>query len=378
MRSVTVNILLALVAQVHAKEHDSMDKLVDNSIDEFANNLIDRVRRPSALDRTELDSTTLGKPAHLAMSPQVNLRPAAVHPRPPSIPGTSTSPWTSYLAAWRVARGPQPAWAAVPDPMQEQDMEKRMKMMKEQVDKAMEDPAVRAKVEAMEKLMSDPKMADQMKMMQSMMQNKEMMAKMQALQQDPDMKPMFEEMQKALKESGPAALNKFYNDPAFLKKIGEKMGPISMPTSPVEDAKAAVAAPEPAAPELKNLLDAARYGDLQALEEFLSVGNDPNEVDNESRTPLHVVAGSGAEALVGPLIKGGAKLEVVDSKGNTPLHYAAGYGRASIAAALLDAGASPAAKNGNGKSPAELAKMNPQNPISKDEALLARLEDGGR
>ena len=54
------------------------------------------------------------------------------------------------------------------------------------------------------------------------MQNPEMQQKMQALAQDPEMKPIFDE----IRSEGPKAMMKYYNDPEFLKKMAEKLGPI--------------------------------------------------------------------------------------------------------------------------------------------------------
>lgn len=60
------------------------------------------------------------------------------------------------------------------------------------------------------------------------------------------------------------ALMKYYNDPAFLAKLGSKLGDVSALTGGAA-AAAGAASPaaammgQPAAPEITNLLEAARY-----------------------------------------------------------------------------------------------------------------------
>ena len=52
------------------------------------------------------------------------------------------------------------------------------------------------------------------------------------------------------------------------------------------------------------------------------------------------------------------------------------YGRADYAAILMDAGASISARNETGKTPLDLVKVNEQNPVNKDEAVMKRLRGG--
>ena len=52
------------------------------------------------------------------------------------------------------------------------------------------------------------------------------------------------------------------------------------------------------------------------------------------------------------------------------------YGRADYAAILMDAGASIAARNETGKTPLDLVKVNAQNPVNADEAVMKRLRGG--
>ncbi len=61
------------------------------------------------------------------------------------------------------------------------------------------------------------------------------------------------------------ALMKYYNDPEFLKRLGEKLGDVApgggaAGAAAPGPAAAAMGAGAPAAPEITNLLEAARWG----------------------------------------------------------------------------------------------------------------------
>lgn len=99
-----------------------------------------------------------------------------------------------------------------------------------------------------------------------------------------------------------------------------------------------------------------RYGDLEAVEDFLAIGKDVNMTDSEQRTPLHFASGTGHAEIASALIDAGANVSATDNQGNTPLHYAAGYGRPALVELLLDAGADASARNNAGKAAADLAK----------------------
>ena len=165
------------------------------------------------------------------------------------------------------------------------------------------------------------------------------------MQDDPELAPMFEDIQK----NGMQAMMKYWNDPKVLAKIGERMGDI--PTGAPAQGAAAAAAPTAAAqapaPEINNLLDAAkcvcsalciflgdwlplpspdalysplqkafaisacvnRYGDLEAVEDFIAVGKDVNESDQDGRTALHYAVAYNYADIAAELISNGASLE---------------------------------------------------------------------
>lgn len=248
---------------------------------------------------------------------------------------------------------------ASPSPQDQEKLEK----MKEEYEKNMKDPKVRAQVEGMQQMMQDPKVQEQMKQATSTFQDPAFKAKIESLRDDPEFKEMFDE----LKKGGMGALMKFWNDPVMLKKMGEKLGPGGAGGAP-----GAPSAPEEA-PIADNLLDAARYGDLEATEDYIAIGRDVNESDKDSRTPLHFAAGGGHLEIALALVDAGATVDAKDSKLNTPLHYATGYGRGNIANLLVSKGSQVGLQNANGKKAVDMAKLNPENPILKDEELMKKL-----
>jgi hypothetical protein len=182
---------------------------------------------------------------------------------------------------------------------------------------------------------------------------------------------MFEEIAKG----GMPALMKVMNDPKWLTKLGERLGDLEgmVPEGGAPGAPPAAAAAPPM-PEVKDLHDAAKYGDLEGCEDFIAIGKDVNARDAEDRTPLHFACGAAHAEIAAALIGAGAELEAVDSKGNTPLMYAAGYGRPQLVALLLDKGAKTDGRNGTGKTASDLAGLDPRNPVGQDAALMARLK----
>ena len=80
-------------------------------------------------------------------------------------------------------------------------------------------------------------------------------------------------------------------------------------------------------PGHKHLASRCRYGDTEAVEDFLAIGKDVNMVDDQLRTALHYAVAYAQMEAFEALLQGGADLERADVKANTPLHYAAGYGR---------------------------------------------------
>ena len=184
------------------------------------------------------------------------------------------------------------------------------------------------------------------------------------------MKPLFEE----IRAGGMGAMMKAMNDPSFLAKLSAKMGSmeelVGGAAPPTTAAAAAAASPEPV---INNILDAARYGDLEALEDYIAIKK-ADMKDPNGRTALHyAVAYDQAEAAAA-LLEAGADVNATDGMGNTALHFAAGYARRSAVRALLNVGADVGAKNLEGQRPVDVVRKEPRNPLNGDEEVLAVLD----
>eukprot|EP00889_Picochlorum_renovo_P002154 jgi/Picre1/29184/NNA_004577.t1 len=115
---------------------------------------------------------------------------------------------------------------------------------------------------------------------------------------------MFDE----IKTGGMAAMMKYMNDPTFLAKIGEKLGDVPMTGEQQEQPAAAAAAP----PEINTILDAAQYGDVEAIEDFVAIGK-ADMTDDLGETPsLAVAYDQGAAA--GALLENGIDVNAADPR----------------------------------------------------------------
>ena len=99
--------------------------------------------------------------------------------------------------------------------------------------------------------------------------------------------------------------------------------------------------------------------------------NDPNVVDDQGRTPLHLAALEGKPEIMAPLTQAGADPDALDDKGRTPLHLVAYFGtNPETVAALVQAGADLAAPDAKGRTPLEFAEK-----FSETPAIVAALRD---
>lgn len=233
--------------------------------------------------------------------------------------------------------------------------EDKLKAMQE----AVQNPEL---LKAVEERMKQPEVQDEMKAMNAMMSNPEFMARAASLREDPELAPMFEE----IKTGGMAAMMKYMNDPTFLSKVGEKLGDIPAPQG--------VASPEPPSKEadINTILDAARYGDLEAIEDFVAIGKGEVQ-DDQGRTALHYAVAYDQGAAAGALIENGVDIHATDAMGNTALHFAAGYGRGNAVKALLSVGVDPSVKNKDGKTAKDLILEQPKNPLHNVTEILEDL-----
>ena len=174
---------------------------------------------------------------------------------------------------------------------------------------------------------------------------------------------MFEDIQ----SGGMPALMKYMNDPEWLAKVGSKMGDVAEMLAAggggaaggAGGAAAAAAAgargpsaPAAPIPTVNNLFDAAKAGDLEAVEDFVAIGRDVNETDEGRRTPLHFAVAYGHADVAKELLNSGATVDL-----------------------LVGAGADASAENGEGKTPLELVTGEPRNPLNQDKDTLGALEN---
>ena len=137
---------------------------------------------------------------------------------------------------------------------------------------------------------------------------------------------------------------------------------------PPPPAMAAPAAPPP----VNNILDAAKYGDIEAVEDYMAIGKGDLR-DDVGRGALHYAVAYDQGAAAKALLDNGADVNASDKEGNTPLHFAAGYGRGAAVKALLAARADPGTRNSDGKTAAELVAEEPRNPLNEDDEVMAML-----
>ena len=104
---------------------------------------------------------------------------------------------------------------------------------------------------------------------------------------------------------------------------------------------------------IREVLECARYGELDDLRALLDSGAEATASDARSGTSaLHNAAANGHVDVVALLVDRGARCEP-NANGNTPLHWAALNGHAAVVALLLErfeASIDALAKNAFGKS----------------------------
>jgi ankyrin repeat protein len=188
-------------------------------------------------------------------------------------------------------------------------------------------------------------------------------------------------MFEAVKSGGMPALMKMMNDKTFLSKIGEKMADVipsdaTAATGAIPPTAAATAAGIPSQQqplEIANILDAAKYGDIEAIEDFVAIGK-TDDVDDSERNALHYAVGFNQAEAVQILLDNKMDVNATDKHGNTALHFAAGYAREDIATMLLRAGADGRVENSEGDSPLGMIRKEPRNPLNGSKEFLKVME----
>jgi len=171
--------------------------------------------------------------------------------------------------------------------------------------------------------------------------------KLKALDNDPELTKVFED----IKKNGLEAAMKYYQDEELMLKISQKMGGL----------------PEDVKGTLKKLDDtplsiheAAKMGELKAVQEYMDKGKPLDAQDHKGITPLGYAIGANRIAVVKLLLDKRANPFSVDSQGNCGLHYAAGYGRKELCEYLLKVGTSVTQTNSQGQTPLAVATQNKQ------------------
>jgi hypothetical protein len=93
------------------------------------------------------------------------------------------------------------------------------------------------------------------------------------------------------------------------------------------------------------MIEGARYGDKNDVEEALARNTDVNATDAKGRTALHVASANGYVDIMSLLLAAGANTETCNFKRNTALHWACIGGHLDAITLLLRHGASPSALN---------------------------------
>jgi len=169
--------------------------------------------------------------------------------------------------------------------------------------------------------------------------------RIKALEQDPELAPVLED----IKKNGLEAAMKHYQDEELMLKFSQKMGGL----------------PEELQPTLQKLdetpltvHEAAKNGDLKAMQDFLGKQKPLDAQDHKGITPLGYAIGANRIAVVKLLLDNRANPFAVDASGNSGLHYAAGYGRKELVEYLLKTGAALNQANAQGQTPLKVATQN--------------------
>jgi len=103
----------------------------------------------------------------------------------------------------------------------------------------------------------------------------------------------------------------------------------------------------------RELLEASFSGDLETVLKKLKEGADPNCVNSEGSTPLHLAAAWGHSSVVKNILKHGGNADNLGPSGWTPLHAACFFGHFETVRLLLKSGADTEVENDDGNIPGE-------------------------
>lgn len=114
------------------------------------------------------------------------------------------------------------------------------------------------------------------------------------------------------------------------------------------------------------LVDAAKAGDLAAVERLLAAGADPDQHDRHRNTALIFAARDGRLEIARALVAAGASVNWVDDEFVTPLILAVHKNHPALARLLLEAGADPAPRDRWGRQALDYAlRRGADDPIAR-------------
>uniref|UniRef100_A0A7S1WL64 STI1/HOP DP domain-containing protein n=1 Tax=Alexandrium catenella TaxID=2925 RepID=A0A7S1WL64_ALECA len=174
--------------------------------------------------------------------------------------------------------------------------------------------------------------------------------RIKALESDPELAPVLED----IKKNGLEAAMKHYQDEELMLKFSQKMGGLPEELKPVIQKMDETAL---------TLHEAAKNGDLKAVQDFLAKSKPLDAQDHKGITPLGYAIGANRIAVVKLLLDSRANPYAVDASGNSGLHYASGYGRKELVEYLLKTGAAVNQANAQGQSPLTVATQNNQQAV---------------
>merc|ERR1719322_1885080 len=144
---------------------------------------------------------------------------------------------------------------------------------------------------------------------------------------------------------------KHYHDEELMLKISKKLG--GLPQELTGALKKIDETP-------LSIHEAAKMGDLKAVQEYQAKQKPLDAQDQKGITPLGYAIGANRIAVVKLLLDNRANPFAVDATGNSGLHYAAGYGRKELCEYLLKVGTSVTQTNSQGQTPLAVATQNKQ------------------